>query len=69
MLQRSPRKKLFNDYAKQLQRRYPNMKEEIQVRLQYLNKEWEVLEKSISPKSGYQDEETMLKGKWKYINA
>lgn len=61
MLQRSPRRKLFNDYAKQLMRRYPDRKDEIQLRLQHLNKQWEALEKAISPHGGYMDEKTMLK--------
>ncbi|KAK2152032.1 hypothetical protein LSH36_341g01031, partial [Paralvinella palmiformis] len=61
MLQGSPRRKLFNDYAKQLMRRYPNRKDEIQLRLQHLNKQWEALENAISPHGGYMDEKTMLK--------
>ena len=65
MLQRSPRRKVFNDYAKQLMRRYPGMKDEINIRLQHLNSQWETLEKAISPCHGYQDEETMLKGRWR----
>ena len=62
MLQRSPRRKLFNDYAKQLMRRYPNMKEEITIRIQHLNNQWQALEQAISPRTGYQDHNTMVKG-------
>ncbi|XP_064623681.1 uncharacterized protein LOC135485513 isoform X2 [Lineus longissimus] len=60
MLQRSPRRKLFNDYAKQLMRRFPNMKEEINSRLRHLNEQWVLLENAISPQDGA-DEETMLR--------
>ncbi|XP_074662995.1 uncharacterized protein LOC141915384 isoform X2 [Tubulanus polymorphus] len=51
MLQRSPRRNFFNDYAKQLLRRYPNMKEEISIRMQHVNKQWEDLECAICPDS------------------
>ena len=67
MLQRSPRRKLFNDYAKQLMRRYPSMKEEISVRLGHLNQQWELLQSAISPQHGYLDEEMMLKGKEMFL--
>ena len=67
MLQRSPRRKLFNDYAKQLMRRYPNMKEEITVRIQHLNNQWQALEQAISPRAGYQDHSTMVKGESSWI--
>ena len=63
MLRSSPRRKLFNGYAKQLMRRYPNMKDEINARLHYLNSQWEALLKAISPSHGYQDEQTMLRGR------
>ena len=62
MLQRSPRRKVFNDYAKQLMRRYPSMKDEIQIRLQHLNGQWEALEKVISAGGATRDEQTMLRG-------
>lgn len=63
MLQRSPRRKLFNDYAKQLMRRYPNLREEINVRLARLNSQWAALEATISPLQQAHDETTMLRGK------
>lgn len=53
---------MFNDYAKQLMRRYPGMKEEINIRLQHLNGQWESLEKTVSPGSLHRDEKTMLRG-------
>ena len=62
MLQRSPRRKLFNDYAKQLMRRYPALKEEINARLAHLNSQWAALETAISPQQQARDEDTMLKG-------
>ena len=62
MLNSTPRRKVFNDYAKQLMRRYPSMKEEISVRIQHLNTLWESLLQAVCPRQGYRDEETMLKG-------
>ena len=62
MLERSSRKKLFSDYAKQLMRRYPQMKDEIQGRLARLNAHWVSLLRSITPAAGYQDHHTMLTG-------
>lgn len=63
MLDRSPRRKLFNDYAKQLMRRYPNMRDEITVRLTHLNNQWERLQSTVAPSDGLRDRETMLRGK------
>ena len=62
MLERSPRRKLFNDYAKQLMRRYPNMKDEIIVRLTHLNNQWERLQKAMAPSEGLRDRDTMIRG-------
>ena len=39
------------------------MKEEINIRLSHLNKQWQALELAISPRHGYRDERTILKGK------
>lgn len=61
MLQRSPRHKLFNDYAKQLMRRYPSMKEEIIQRLQFVNTQWQALESIISPAHRLVDQNLVLK--------
>ncbi|ELT91753.1 hypothetical protein CAPTEDRAFT_223168 [Capitella teleta] len=61
MLQRSSRRKLFNDYAKQTMRRYPALKEEISVRLARLNTQWAALEAAMSPWQQTHDEATMLK--------
>ena len=68
MLQRSPRRKVFNDYAKQLMRRYPSMKDEINLRLQHLNGQWETLEKAISSGGTTCDQTTMLRGKGRVTN-
>ena len=62
MLNKSPRKKVFNDYARQLQRRYPSMKEEISIRIQHVNNQWQALETAISPLHGYHDQQTILSG-------
>lgn len=48
MLQRSPRRKLFKDYARRLQRRFPKLKEEICIRLAHLNRQWKELESQIT---------------------
>ena len=62
MLQRSPRRKLFNDYAKQLMRRYPSRKDEVTSRLSHLNKLWAELEAAITPLQRPGDTQTMLNG-------
>ncbi|XP_064600095.1 uncharacterized protein LOC135466505 isoform X2 [Liolophura sinensis] len=60
LLQSSPRRKLFNDYAKQLLKRYPSLKEEINQRIQHLNGHWQTLQKVVLPQNGFQDAKTML---------
>ncbi|CAH1791757.1 unnamed protein product [Owenia fusiformis] len=60
MLQNSPRRKLFNDYAKQLMRRYPAMKDEIQLPIQQVNNQWKTIEKAITPGGGKVDTDAML---------
>ena len=62
MLAGSPRRRLFNGYARQLQRRYPSLRDEVQARLQRLNGLWEALEKAICPAQGPLDEAGMIKG-------
>ena len=48
MLQRSPRRKLFKEYARRLQRRFPHLKEDICTRLAHLNRQWKELESQIT---------------------
>ena len=63
MLQRSPRRRLFNEYARQLQRRYPSMRDEVQARLQRVNAVWEQLQRAVCPvPAGARDEAAMIKG-------
>ena len=77
MLQRSPRRKLLNDYAKQLLRRYPSMKEDIKSRLQHLNQHWAEIESRITAqyapvqhgsmiRGGYQQSLLIFRGLLKY---
>ncbi|GFY77795.1 uncharacterized protein TNIN_196871 [Trichonephila inaurata madagascariensis] len=42
--------KLFNEQAQKLCKRYPDMKDEVQRRLNLLNNKWKAVEKSINPK-------------------
>lgn len=60
LLQRSPRHKLLNDYARQLLKRYPALKGDVYIRLQLLNAQWQKIEQAISPSKGVQDWKTML---------
>ena len=63
MQQRSPRRRLFNEYARQLQRRYPSMRDEVQARLQRVNAVWEQLQRAVCPApAGARDEAAMIKG-------
>ena len=66
MLNNSPRRKLFNEYARQLLRRYPSMKEEITARLQRVNTQWAAAVEAtdITPANGgCRDVKMLLKGK------
>ncbi|GAB1600555.1 uncharacterized protein LOC115209158 [Argonauta hians] len=60
LLQRSPRHKLLNDYARQLLKRYPALKRDVYTRLQFLNSQWQKIEQVISPSKGEQDWDTMF---------
>lgn len=66
MLLKSPRKKLFHDYAKQLVKRYPTMKEEIQARQLRVNTQWQEVESVISPQEKYRDKAAMITGEILY---
>ncbi|XP_067682789.1 nuclear migration protein unc-83-like isoform X1 [Haliotis asinina] len=60
MLERSPRRKFFNEYAKQLLLRYPHMKDEIGTRMSFLNNQWQEVEVAIAPKHGCHDKKSMI---------
>jgi len=64
MLKQSPRQQLFNDYARQLMRRYPQLKQEIVSRLSHVNEQWtEVMNGLVLPPGvGCHDTSTMLIG-------
>jgi len=65
MLKQSPRQQLFNDYARQLMRRYPQLKHEIVSRLNHVNEHWtEVINGLILPPgiNSCHDTATMLAG-------
>jgi len=64
MLKQSPRQQLFNDYARQLIRRYPQLKQEIASRLSHVNEQWsEVINGLVLPPGvGCHDTNTMLCG-------
>ena len=55
MLQRSPRRKLFKEYARRLQRRFPHLKEDICTRLAHLNRQWKELESQITGRRAVDD--------------
>ena len=38
------------------------MRDEITVRLTHLNNQWERLQRTVAPKDGLQDRQTMLRG-------
>ena len=62
MLERSARRRVFAEIARQLQRRYPSMREEIQARLQRLNSLWQQLEERVQPATGSVDQAAMIRG-------
>jgi hypothetical protein len=61
MLKRSPRRKLLNEYARHLVKYHPNLKNEVLIRLQHLNKQWKSIELTIFSK--YFDDKNILDGK------
>jgi len=68
MLKQSPRQQLFNDYARQLMRRYPQLKQEIVSRLSHVNDQWtEVMNGLVLPPGvGCHDTSTMLFGAFSF---
>ena len=64
MLKQSPRQQWFNDYARQLMRCYPQLKQEILSRLNHVNDQWtEVMDGLVLPPGvGCHDTSTMLFG-------
>jgi len=65
MLKQSPRQQLFNDYARQLLRRYPQLKNEITLRLIHVNEHWsQVMQGLVLPPgvNSCHDTATMLAG-------
>jgi len=65
MLKQSPRQLLFKDYAKELLRRYPQLKQEIMLCLTHVSDLWyEVMDKLVLPSGGGRpDLAIILKGK------
>ena len=65
MLKQSPRQQLLKDYAIELLRRYPQLKQEIQLRLTHVSEQWcEVMDQLVLPSGGGQpDFSIILKGK------
>ncbi|KAL5008997.1 hypothetical protein ScPMuIL_014578 [Solemya velum] len=61
MLKKSPRLKLLNEYASQVEERYPKLKSEINVRLEYLNTQWKDVQKGLNSRFVSQDPETMFR--------
>ena len=71
MLKQSPRQQLFNDYARQLMRRYPQLKPEIVSRLGHVNEQWtEVMNGLVLPPGvGCHDTGNMLSGGFSFSLA
>ncbi|KAL3873508.1 hypothetical protein ACJMK2_036617 [Sinanodonta woodiana] len=61
MMQHSPRHKLFNEYAKQLQQRHPHLKDDINSRLKHINGQWQALADVVAPYYQNQDPDAMLR--------
>jgi len=64
MLKQSPRQQLFNDYARQLMRRYPQLRAEIVSRLSHVNDQWTEVTSGLvlPPGVGCHDASTMQSG-------
>jgi hypothetical protein len=61
MLKQSPRQQLFKDYAKELMCRYPQLKQEIMLRISHVSEQWcEVMDKLVLPSGGGQPDLTAI---------
>ncbi|KAJ9597420.1 hypothetical protein L9F63_011714, partial [Diploptera punctata] len=49
MQRKAYRRKLFNDQANKILRRYPDVRDEVTWRMAHLNSKWEMLEQAITP--------------------
>ena len=62
MLEKSPRREFLNKYADQLLVRYPNLVDQVNLRLQRLNSQWQAVEAAISPTKNALQAGHMLQG-------
>jgi hypothetical protein len=63
MQRKAYRRKLFNDQANKLLRRYPYVRDEVTWRMAHLNSKWEMLEQAITPCKSNPDQLDMCTGK------
>lgn len=55
--------KFFKDYAKQLTRSHPRLKDDISLHLKQVNGMWEDLERLLLPNGNHSDQRKMLHGR------
>jgi hypothetical protein len=65
LLEKSPRREFLNKYAVQLLVRYPNLKDQVNLRMQRLNSQWQVVEAAIAPHRKRLETQVMLQGKFR----
>ena len=59
---RFTRRAQFEDYAKQLMKRFPTMRDEVAVRLNHVTDQWSSLEKVVMSNGSTTDSQAILKG-------
>lgn len=64
MLKKSSRLKLLNEYAMQVEERYPKLKSEINIRLEYLNTQWKDVQRGLNSRYIGQDPEMVFRGNY-----
>lgn len=61
--------KLFKDYAKQLTRSHPRLKDDISLHLRQVNGMWEDLERFLLPNGNHSDQRKMLHGRQMILHS
>jgi hypothetical protein len=69
MQRKAYRRKLFNDQANKLLRRYPDVRDEVMWRMAHLNSKWDTLEQTITPRKSNPDQLDLCTGNKETFNA
>ena len=62
MLEKCPRREFLTKYSQQLLVRYPTLCDQVNLRMQRLNTQWQLVEATISPPQGAGYTDSMMQG-------